>query len=434
MLGVLRVLLRRSRAEEGSFLVEAVASAALLLVLAGGVILAFDAAGAQSGQQRNVAQAASLAQAEMERLHALPFTTLAALDETAHRTVGSVRYRIHSKASEGLVPAPAGNACETSGRSAEAVKVTTTVTWEHMGNRKPVVLTSLIAAPVGAHASRGALVVQVVDRFGHGVQGLLVLFDGDVDVSGITDVNGCVRFSDLAAQSGARIRFHRSGWQTPQGVSEVDDPVDIIAGVTQTRSYQYDPIGQVTATFVYRIGSGAEQPVAMPGWTWVNNTTLVTDSADPPRDTVTSPPFPAATSQIGIYPDTCPAARPPQGNPPPSPWSAPPGGTVRVQVPAIDVNLQGGADESVTVHVRTACGTIMGPYHPTRVGSQWRVRTGLPYGEISLCLRRGGSSPRQIEVVGNRNDTWPHTAINVNLNSNPPWVVERPLSVETCGW
>ena len=333
---------RLRRDEHGGMLVEVLVSAVILLTVSAGVVGAFSTTQKQSRHQRAQAVASNLAASELERLRSLRFSDLPGLDVTLPpRDVDGVTYTIKSKSSSALDPVAGGNGCDIASRSPEALSVTTTVTWPNMGNRKPVVLQSMIAAPADSNSQRGSVVVQVINKDGFGVNGLGIAMTGASNVSGTTDENGCVRFTDLIPGAGAsayHLKFRRTNWTTtPDGREEVDDVVDVVKGQTQTKSYQYDPLAPAQVTFFTKYGS-TETNAAMPGATWThsNLTADQVQTVNPFASTIVSDPLlPMQTSNYGVYAGTCTAAKPPLANI----GSVKTGSAVRVQVPLLRVSV-----------------------------------------------------------------------------------------------
>lgn len=396
---VLDKLLRRLRAEEGSFLVEVVVSAALLLTLAGGAMLALDAATQQSGTQRSRAVAATFAEQQLEELRTKDFAALAALNGTAAKTtIDGAEYTASIQTSEALVPEATGSGCDVSTRAPLATNVTVSVSWPQMRNASPVRVSTVIAAPVNSSATRGTLLVQIQESDGTGVPGLPVTLSGGPSgsLSGTTDENGCVRLADLKpAPTGYRLGFSRSGWVTPLGASSVDDPVEIQAG-TQTKAYVFDRDGAtITAKFVYKVpatklsGTTSGQTVVdseQLGATFIGADGARTAVAvDPAAKLVLSSKRYPHASDVGIHAGTCIQANVFDGaaDRPIRP-SGKPGTTVIVELPLADITLTNHNGNS-KVWLKDACGAVFGPYTPDANG---KVQKGLVYGPASVCAFR----------------------------------------------
>jgi hypothetical protein len=396
---------RLIREEHGGMLVEVLVSAAILLMVAAGVVAAFTTTQAQSADQRTQAVAANVAASEIERLRSLRFADLPGLNLTQTKNVGGVDYTIQSTSAQAMDPVPAGSGCDNASRSPEALRVTTTVTWPRM-RRRPIVMTSMVAAPADSNSQRGSIVVQIVDRDGYGVNGLNVTVTGGSNAAGTTDDNGCVRFTDLLPGQGAnayRLRFGRSGWKTtPGNITDVDDPVDVVAGQTQVKSYQYDPIAPITATFFYTTngaagGTRVDLPVTGVSWVGSNlSSGRQAQTVSPAADTVlANPALPVSGSSYGVHAGTCAAVQPPAGNlttvPQPSNVA-----DVRVPTVRVDLTVDGSRHNGAEVYAYNACSdtrTLLGTTSGSG-GSAGRVLGGVAYspGNLALCAEDSGIS------------------------------------------
>jgi len=116
-----RFVQRVAREEEGAFLMELLVSAFLVVLLTVGSMAAFDYASQQSGAQRSRAQAANIAQSEIERLRSLKFSQLQGMDATTTKVVDGKRYSITSRGETAFNPQAAGGGCDDTTKSAEAL-------------------------------------------------------------------------------------------------------------------------------------------------------------------------------------------------------------------------------------------------------------------------------------------------------------------------
>jgi Tfp pilus assembly protein PilV len=89
---------RRLHAQRGFALIEVVVSAALLMVVAGGVLAGIEGPSRISGKNDARSQASTLAQQDQERMRALPFNSLVGYTQTTPVTVGGITYSRYSKA------------------------------------------------------------------------------------------------------------------------------------------------------------------------------------------------------------------------------------------------------------------------------------------------------------------------------------------------
>ena len=91
-------LTRLARAQGGSFLVEAMASALIIVVVGLGVLEAIDRSSRLGGEQEAQAIAGNLAQSAMEQVRALPLAEQAVLNASSPRNVDGHQYTIASRA------------------------------------------------------------------------------------------------------------------------------------------------------------------------------------------------------------------------------------------------------------------------------------------------------------------------------------------------
>jgi Tfp pilus assembly protein PilV len=411
------------RDERGSFLIEVLVSALLLIMLTGGAIAAFDSAAKQSGQQRSQAVAANLAASEMERLRSIKFSDLDGLDVThPPKDVDGTPFTIRSQTAEAFDPQAAGSGCDTSSRSPQALRATTTVTWPDMRGRAPVAVSSIIAAPASANSSRGNLSVQVLDKDGLGVNALTIQLVGPSNVSGVTDDNGCVRFTDLLPDNGYHLKFSRAGWKkTPGGQQDVDDVVSVVAGQSTTLGYQYDPSTPITATFRWRKYTGSNlgwKDAPVTGVTWTHATLpggAEQQTVSPPNHVVTSPVFASSATPYGVYAGACAPAAPV----PPRPGdSALAGNAVTVDVPTLRVRVVYGGNgvAGARVFVTTACGDRIDAGLTDSSGYVWG---GFPFGTLTkVCAQQ---SPYYVQQLNVPNTTYgAENQVTLTAPASPP--------------
>jgi len=432
-----RVVARLRDEEDGSLLVEVMITAALLVMVSLGVLVSFDAASAQSGEQKVQAVAVDVAQTEMDELRGASFDTLRGLNGTpVQRQSGGIDFTIVSRA-EQVVDANGPVGCATP-RNRDLLRVTTTVSWTPMGTRRPVTVESLVAAPVGAS---GALIVQVLNRNATGVPGIVVNLSGPSTASATTDANGCARWDTLPAGRNYALGFSSAGYVDPEGVNAVTKTFDVPAEQTKVLTFEYDRAGTVPLRFYSELDEDDIPDIDEDEVEWYEDFGRI--YTDPERvsfehsrlplprafDLNVGPPSPRPspwdapaagsvgglfpfTSPYAVYADGCAAAKP--ASPPavslpsdaigaatvaPGATSA----TQRIRLPPLIVrvrNSAGSVPASYRVRVTTACGTVL----PDRELNQDRniADPGLPFGlGLSVCAFKPPGSNYVVRQVDN---------------------------------
>lgn len=429
---ILAALRRRLGAEHGGFLIEVVVSAALIVTAGAGVLVAMNSATDQTAQQRQQAAAANIAQNQLETLRSQKFSFLTAnvgTDFTVNPapTVGGTTYDVKWRADWAMQAQPGAVGCTSNARNPEALRITSTVTWPRM-RRAPVVFSSLVAAPAGSAAQRGAYLVQITDRNGAGLSGIPVTMRGNgggtSTVSGSTDAFGCVRFGELVPGN-YDVESAPTGYITPDGASSVDDPASVVAGQTRNSSYEIDRPGSAVIAFKFdnNTGSGTNLVNATPPKVvTIANSGLsspilknVTGGVGSTLSTGQLYPF---SGSYAAYADGCTSAQPPG----PLSFTITPSTALGVptplnlQMPALDLQPN-GATSGDQLYVKTACANVYGPYAVTNVGGTFKVLDGFPYGTgLEVCAVRPGGTRRwdRVTNVSNTNFTTPTVVNNSN--------------------
>jgi hypothetical protein len=404
------------RGEAGSFLVEIVVTAAVLLIIAAGVLSMLDTAGARGGEQRARAVAGNLAQNEQERLRALPLDELSNNHSVSSQIVNGTRFDVESRAA--WVTDAAGEAsCATGGASADYVRITTTVTSGSLRGRAPVRLDSIIAPPARAFgASEGSLAVQVVDGRGDPVPGLTMSLNGQSNVSGVTNAEGCVLWGYLPAANDYQLSFSSTGWVDPSGVTAVTSQQAVVGEQTRNVIFNYDRGGVLRARFETTPAGGGALRASDPAVATVEN-------PGPPSTFVSYPlsggqletpllfPF---SSDWAVYADDCAAAKP--GEPvlqrvlPAQTLDTP-----AVVLPSLDVKVVKDGSTALSgarVVVTSACGTR---YERTTEGDGRLADPGFPWGAATVCVDAAVSGESRTQTLALTNATLPGQDVTVDL-------------------
>lgn len=408
----------RGRAQDGSTLIEVVVAAALLLILALGVLGALDNADARGSEQKAKGIAGNLAQAEQERLRTLPLQDLSNTRTTSTEIVNGAKFTIDSRA-EWVTDASGEANCATGG-AADYLRITTTVTSTSLRRRTPVTLDSIVTPPARSFSStEGSLAVKIADRRGDPVASQALSLTGDENVSGVTNSKGCVLWGYLSAANNYALSFSSPGWVDPSGATTISTTQSVAGEQTRNVVFTYDRGGTLSVDFVTtRMSDGARVPSA-PAFATIENTgppatLLPYPLSGSHLDTPLLFPF---TSAYSVYADNCTKARPT------TPVSATilPGQTTTpaaIVVPSLDLKVVNGANpvNGATVSVVTACGTKI-----TRTTSATGrlADPGYPSGTgFSVCVSNG-TVKRALTLS---NATLPGQDITVDLAGAPAGV------------
>ena len=257
----------RLRDQGGFALTEAIAAAAVLALLALGVLAGIDGAASSTGREKARATASSLAEQDQERLHSIPANNLPELRESQDIKVGGITYKVESEADWISDANGATVSCTSDGGKADYLRLRSTVTSRTVGrSTPPVVLESIVAPPIGsAGGNNGTLAVQVLDRDKVGVTNVTIGITGETSghsATKQTNAVGCAVFAMIPGDTySASINI--PNWVDPIGVTAVKATGIVTPGGTTITSVDYDKRAQVTTAFdtLYYRYSGAS-----PGW------------------------------------------------------------------------------------------------------------------------------------------------------------------------
>jgi hypothetical protein len=414
--------LRRTRLlgdERGSFLIEVMVTAGIVLVVGLGVLAMVDRTSELSGQQRTQAVAGNVAQVELDTVKALPLSQLSNLRSTSSRTVGGVAYAITTRADWVNDTTMAPN-CSTPGATADYLRVRTTVTYPGIRARRPAVLDTLVSPGVRAFDSnQGSLAVLITDRAGTPVSGLPIALTGPAtNLTEPTNANGCVLWGYLKAVSGYSVSFSRTDWVNPNGTSAGGGPVSVVGDETINAAYQFDHGGAIRANFTTK-RAGVPMPTK-PTIVRVENSTgagFLRDysvGASSLDTTASGRLFPFA-NPYAVYADNCPSAKPPTA----TSVALTPGSTVQaadVQLPALNITVKddGGDVANATVTVTTPCGNT----YTRQTDSAGLIDDpGFPYATagMTVCASKGG---RKRVLSNQANTSFDGVDMTLNIGSS----------------
>ena len=419
------------RSQDGSFLVESMVSAFILVVVGLGVLEAIDRSAQLGDEQKLQAVAGNVAQTELEKVRALPLAEQSNLRRTRTVTVGDVTYDIASRA-DWIDDSTGGADCTTPDSSADYMKLSTVVTWPQMGTRKPVTLESVITPGVRSFgANQGSLAVHISDRNGDPVSGLPVSLSGAATLSDVTSTNGCVLWGYLTAGSGYTVGFSRSpDYVTPGGSQVASEPVAVTGDQTSTVAFQYDRGGFLSTQFVTKRSRSSAAIPTNPQFAHLTHSGGggVSRSFPVSGATATSPLLFPFTSAYTVHADSCASAEVPAvpqipfpvlpAAPPPVTGVVAPGATtttavMRLPSPNIRVTRDGSALVGATARVTTPCGTV---HRRTTIANGVLDDPGFPYvTSLAICVTDG---VRQAEASTSNTNFNNGLDFNVDINSS----------------
>jgi hypothetical protein len=428
----LRLCVRRARlrAEGGWILIEAMATAGLLIVAGLGVFAAFDGAAATSGTDRARAIGSGVAQQDQERLRGFRAVQLSNYRETRTQTVAGVPYTVVSRG-DWVTDSSGTASCTSSDARADYIKISSSVTWPAMHLAKPVVISSLVAPPNGTFASdQGTLAVQVRDRAGNPKPGTTVSVSGPESFTEVTNSQGCVIWGFLTAGN-YTVSLAGSTCVDRQGVNPASRLASVIAETTNVVAIDCDTPGRIDATFDTK-PVGASAPIASKArYLTVANSGLNSPGtrvfgAGTLQTTFSATSLFPFTDAYNVYSGNCLGANPTLYgqtlSPSPGGQIVGPGGSydVVVRQPAVNVkvtypnsnNPANGARVRATA-TASGCGGIvdMGTTNSQGVLAD----PGLPYGTYDICAD-----------INNRRAT----VSNVQ-NNNPNGTAQIPVSIQS---
>jgi type II secretory pathway pseudopilin PulG len=408
----------RLAAERGFALIEVVVSAALLVVVAGGVLAGIEGPSAISGRNEVRSEAASLAQQDQERMRAMAFTSLIGYQQTTPVTVQGVTYSRYSKASW-VRDNNDTNSCTIPGddTSGDYLKIVSRVT--PPGGQPPVELDSLVAQPAGGASTKGTLAVQIKDQLDQPVVGQSVSIAGPESQTTTTNSVGCAVFG-LVQQGTYTVTLSRTGWVDPSAVNAVSRTTSVTAGSTTIVPVSYAQAGRINVSVDTKVGAAA--PTASPA------KAVMVANGGIPAGTLTFPapatpaqgsstfaldvfPFP---SGYGVWAGTCTAGDPTKYGLPGVVAAPGPGGAVAVTVrqPAVTVTGATGVPGVSPATYATPSGSHL-VYTSIDPGcGEKRAQTttaangvmpypGMPYGNYKLCGDQGSTWAQRDTFLNN---------------------------------
>jgi Tfp pilus assembly protein PilV len=380
----------RLRDESGFGLIEVLVSALLVVLVALGVYYGFDAASATSGVNKRRSVAGDLAQQDQNRMRSMTAGDLSNYRNSQTTTVAGIAYTIDSRAS--WVTDGTGTASCTSGSSqANYLSISSDVTWPGM-TVQPVTVESITAPPVGSFGpGQGSLAVQVRDRNGAGVPGVVATLTGPQGYTDVTNAQGCVLWGYLPVGN-YTVMVAKPGYVDQQGAQQPSQPTGVVGESTATLAFDYDLGGQIQANYQTWNGAAAV-PANGTGFTAVSShlTVPLGPFGGAPTTSDTSPLVFPFTDGYGVYAGNCAGADPLANGQPPQLVTVTPGATVPIAVsePPINLRVVNGAAPVVNAIVKLAgtgsgCGA-MAPRPTAATG--FLVDPAYPFGPYTACVQ-----------------------------------------------
>jgi Tfp pilus assembly protein PilV len=398
---------RRLRAESGFALIEVVVSAALLMVVAGGVLAGIDGPANVSGRTEARSQASAIAQDDIERMRGMPFTSLVGYTNTSSIPINGATYT-RTSAAVWVRDNSDPDSCSTasSDTSGDYLKLTSTVSGT--SGVKPVVITSLLAAPPGASSTKGVLAMQVKDQAGNPVVNQPVSIAGPVNMTVNTNSAGCAVFG-LVDKGSYTMTLSKPGWLDPSSTNVVTRSASVTPGSTTIITQNYAPQGTINVSVDTKVGAAAATPSPAQAIT-VSNINIPTGTLTFPAPA--SPPQGSSSFALNVYPfpsgysvwaGKCVSANPvTYGQPAVSATPAPNGtAAVTVRQPSIIVNgatnvpgfpgtytLPAGTH---VVYTSVDSGCTEKRSQTTTGNAGVMAYPGMPYGNWKLCVDSMGA-------------------------------------------
>jgi hypothetical protein len=367
---------------------------------------------------------------------------LSGLSQTQTVTEGTTQFTIKSTG-QFESQASGSSSCSANG-SADYVLATSTVTWSPGATTGP--LRRVTASGLVTPQPGGALIVQVVNSQGTGVNNMSVIATGPTPASATTAASGCAIFAGLLGGT-YNITVSQPGYVDKDG--NTTPPVNqqaqtVIEASSAVKVFQFDLAGSINVSYTtIPFGGSLPLPVTTngdqvtifnnnmtyPGFRWAG----AVGSFQP---TVTATGMFPFTSAYTVYPGSCSADEPRSFRVRDPTALVPPGAgaNVQVQLPPLYVTVLSGTPSlpgspMVNAHVvvtdqgcggnpPTAGGTpLIERVFSTNASGQI-ANPGLPYGNYTVCAdTNAGTRSVYAQQTSVTNATLTGTTVNVYLGS-----------------
>ena len=231
-------------------MIEAIAAATLLVVVALGVLRGLDVAQRSSGREKARSTAAALTEQDQERLRSFRAVDLANYERTKTIDVNKVKYVVESQVDWVRDSTGGTESCSNSASQADYMRITSTTTSGLINTPiPPIKMSSLVAPPIGAFGTnQGTLGIQVNNAAGQGVEGLDVSIAGPANQTNPTNSAGCAIFAYVPVGS-YTATLNTLGWVDRGGNQTATVGATVTNGTVNVKTFTYDQAASVTANF-----------------------------------------------------------------------------------------------------------------------------------------------------------------------------------------
>ena len=385
--------------ESGIALIEVVASALIVALIAVGTLTGFDSAGRAVADERQRGQATLLAAQDEEQLRGMNVTELGTYGTKTHLIEeGGTKYTIESK-TQFVSASEEKYTCETSGGKANYIQTTSYVTWPALktisgGKREGVSQSSIVPVPTSE-----SLLVNVHNQANEAVEGATVKVTGKksgTTSEQTTPVSGCVIFGAMP-DSEVTIVASKTGWINEKLEEESSQEAQLSTTSLVNKTFVIANPGTINAEFVsassgaaaqgdtYHVGhTGAPEKTIGSAGTYVS---ALQSSKVFPYQTAGSPP---TENPYTVYAGECSQTEPAivnSGELKDAKVQVNPGAiaSVKVEQPTINLVVDEGAvaDGKAEAKLTDACGSVR-TMKTTSSGAL--EHPYQPFGKTKLCL------------------------------------------------
>ncbi len=439
----------------GFAMIEAIAAAALLAIVALGVLKGLDTAQHSSGREKARSVAAALTEQDQERLRSFRAVDLANYDESREIEIeiNKVKYTITSRVDWVRDSTGGTQSCNNSATQADYMRITS-ITESSLINTPipPVKMSSLVAPPVGAFGNnQGTLGIQVNNAAGKGVEGMPVTIAGPSTLTNSTNSAGCAIFAYVPIGN-YTASVDSAGWVDKGGNQKSSVGATVSQGTVNVKTLSYDEAASVDVKFdTEKLDNSTDSTVT--------STQLAAANAGVPSGPFS--PFaglrvykPAAAANVitatglfpftdgyGLYGGGCPGADPTRNDPDyytvypgafvdVEPGEASPQVTVRL--PSINLRVLHNAlpltaaerpyTKIVVTSRSTNCSEKFTYPAPAVNTTGYLPNSALPFGNYDVCVESrvpgGGSTLKARTLTGVRN--WYHRGIKPTADPSLP--------------